>query len=163
MIGTLRTLLREDVGSALIELALTVGLLGVPLLLGTGALAPLAYASVEVDNAAHAAALYGSQSPTFAADNAGITSAAQAEATDYNTSLTVVPLVFYACATAIGGTHYTGNNAQANATSACTGTNNHSLQFVQVKAMLKVTPVIRCPGLSTTFTLTGTSVMEVQQ
>lgn len=153
----------EEAGSALVELALVVALLGMPLLLGAGAIGQLVYDAAEVANAAHAGALYGMQSAIFASDSAGITSAAQAEAADFGTSLTVVPLTYYACSNAIGGTQYTGSNAQSNAQAACTGTNNHALQFVQVPTALQVTLAIHCPGLPSTLTLTGSSVMEVQQ
>ncbi len=156
----LRELSESDHGTALVELALMVGLLGVPLLLGVGALAPLVYASIEVENAAHTGALYGSQSSTTAVDIIGITTAAQTDVADFTTSLNVVPVTYYACATSVGGTQY---SSLSNATSACTGTNNHALQFIQVLATLQVTPVIRCPGVPTTWTLSSTSVMEVQQ
>ena len=52
--ATRDNLIFSDAGSALIELALMVGLLGVPLLLGTGEIAPLVYDSAEITNAAHA-------------------------------------------------------------------------------------------------------------
>lgn len=154
------TLLQGDGGSALVELALTIGLLGVPLLLGVGALSPLVYASVGVENAAHSGALYGAQSTTTAVDTSGMISAAQTDVADFTTALTVVPATYWTCATNIGGTQYTSSS---NATSACTGTNNHALQFVKVLATLQVTPLIRCPGVPTTWTLSSTSVMEVQQ
>lgn len=152
--------LRDDRGSALVELALTVGLLGVPLLLGVGALSPLVYASVGVENAAHSGALYGAQSTTTAADTSGMVTAAQTDVADFTTALTVTPSTYWACATGIGGTQYT---SASSATSACTGTGNHALQFVKVLATLQVTPIIRCPGVPTTWTLSSTSVMEVQQ
>lgn len=156
----LLALLYDQEGSALVELALMVGLLGVPLLLGVGALAPLVYASIAVENAAHSAALYGGQNTTTAVDTSGMITAAQTDVADFTTSLNVLPNTYYTCATAIGGTQY---NSLSNANSACTGTNNHALQFVRVQATLQVTPVIRCPGLPTTWTLSSTSTMEVQQ
>jgi hypothetical protein len=56
-----------------------------------------------------------------------------------------------------------GSNAQANATAACTGGTNHALEFVQVNTSVIVTPPVHLPGLSRTFTVTGSSVMEVEQ
>jgi Flp pilus assembly protein TadG len=155
--------LRAETGSALIELALVVGLLGVPMLLGTAEMGILAYDSIEVTDAANAGALYGMRSSTFSADTTGITTAAKAEASDFATIMTVTPTTYYVCATAVTGTQYTGTNAQTNAAAACTGTNNHALQFVQVGTSVSVTPPILCPGLPKTFTLHGTSVMEVEQ
>lgn len=151
-------------GSAMVELALVVGLLGVPLLLGTAEFGPILYDYAEVQNAAHTAALYGMQSSVFAADTLGMISAAQTEASaDFGSSLVVTPLTYYVCSGAVGGTQFTGPNALKNATSACSGTANHPLQMVQVTTVLQVTPVVQCPGLLSTISLTGTSVMEVQQ
>lgn len=159
----LKSALADESGSALLELTLVVALLGMPMLLAVGEMGSLVYASAEIENAAHAGALYGSQSATFASDTAGMISAAQTEASDFGVLLVVTPLTYYACASAVGGTQYIGINAQANAKAACTGTNNHAVQFVQVSVTLQVTPLIRCPGLLTTITLNGSSVMEVQQ
>jgi Flp pilus assembly protein TadG len=155
--------LRGDSGGALLELALVAGLLGVPLLLGTAEMGILAYDSIEITDAANAGALYGMQSSTFAANTSGITTAAQADATNFGTGLSVTPTTYYVCATAVTGTQYTGTNGQTNATAACTGAGNHVLQFVQVGTSASVTPPIQCPGLPKTFTLNGTSVMEVEE
>ena len=150
-------------GDALVELALALSLLGLPLLVGTADMGFVVYDSIEVANAAHAATLYGMQSSTYAANTAGIVAAAQTEASDFGATLTATPTAYYACSNAIGGTQYTGSNAQANATAACTGGTNHALEFVQVNTSVTVTPPVHLPGLSRTFTVTGSSVMEVEQ
>lgn len=147
----------------MVEVALTISLLGIPLLLGTSVMATVVYDSIEVANAAHAGALYGMQSLTFASNTAGISTAAQAEASDFGSSLSVSSSTFYVCSNSIGGTQYTGTNAQANATAACTGGSNHALQFVQVTATITVTPPIHCRGLPTSYPLSNTSIMEVEQ
>lgn len=154
--------LRDDSGSALIELAIFMTFLGLPLLLGTAEMGFVVYDAIEVQNAAYAGATYGMQSITYAASTSGMVLAAQGEASDFNTLLTVTPSTFYACATAIGGTRYTGSSAQSNATSACGTGSNHALQFVQVLTSITVTPPIHCPMLPATFALTGSSVMEVE-
>ncbi|HXB63169.1 MAG TPA: hypothetical protein VNU94_10005 [Acidobacteriaceae bacterium] len=147
----------------MVELAVVVSLLGVPLLLGTGQMGIVVYDSIEVSNAAHVGAEYGMQSLTYAADTSNIIAAARAEASDFGSSLTVTPTVYYACSLAVGGTQYTGSNAQTNATAACTGGYNRALEFIQVNTSVAVTPMVRCPGLPTVYTLTGSSVMEVEQ
>jgi Flp pilus assembly protein TadG len=152
-----------DSGSALVELALVVALLGVPLLLGTAQMGFLIYDSIEVSDAANAGALYGMRSSTYSADNAGMTTAAQADAADFGTKLSVTPTSYYVCALAVNGTQYTGSSAQQNATAACTGAGNHALQFVQVNTSATVTPLIHCPGLPKTYTLTGQAGMEVER
>jgi len=154
---------RGEAGGALIELALAVSVLGVPLLLGTAEMGLVVYDSIEVSDAANAGAMYGMQSPTYATNTSGMTTAAQADAADFGARLNVTPAWYYVCALAVGGTQYTGANAQANATAACTGAGNHALEFVQVNTSATVTPAIHCPGLPQSFTLTGQSAMEVEQ
>jgi Flp pilus assembly protein TadG len=159
----LRGLLREELGSSMIELALVVSILGLPLFAGTAEMGLVVYDSLEVANAANAGAYYGMRSSTFASSTSGIISAAQAEAGDFTTRLTVTPTTYYACSAAVAGTQYTGTNAQVNATSGCTGTGNHPLEFVQVTASITVTPGIHLPALSSSFALSHTAVMEVEQ
>jgi Flp pilus assembly protein TadG len=118
------------------------------------------YTSIEVSNAAHAAAMYGMISSTFAANSSGMTTAAQNEATDLGTNLTVTPNVYLRLLQCNGGTQYTTQSA---ANTACNSGTNHTLEFVQVNTSVSVTPPIRCPGLPATYTLTGSSTMEVQE
>jgi len=153
-------LLREESGDSLVEIALCISLVGLPLLVGTVELGSMMYGSIEVSNAAHAGAEYGMMSSTFAADSAGIVTAARGEATDFGAGLLVTPTVYFACSQAVAGTQYTTQTA---ANAACTGTLNHSLEFVQVSTSTTVTPPIRCPGLASTYTLVGISVMEVEE
>jgi len=155
--------LRDESGSALVELAVVVAFLGIPLLLGTAEMASLVYDSIEISNAANAGSAYGMQSLTFASNTSGMTTAAQTEASDFGTALSVTPTSYYACSSAVGGTQYTGTNAQSNATAACTGTGNHALEFVKVTTSASVIPSIHWIGLPASYTLTGSSVSEVEQ
>jgi Flp pilus assembly protein TadG len=155
--------LRGESGNALVELALIFSLVAMPLLIGTAEMGFLVYDSIEVSNAAHAGSMYGMLSLTYASDTAGMRSAAQAESSDFGTNLTVTPTSYYACSGAVTGTKYTGANAQANAATACTGGSNHPLEFVQVTTSASVTPPVTLPALPASFTITGSSVMEVQQ
>ena len=151
---------REDSGSALVELALSISLIGLPLLLGTIYTGVLLFYSIEVSNAAHAGAMYGMQSSTYASDTAGITSATQAEAPEIGTNLTVTPTTYYACSTALDGTQYSSQDA---ATSACASAGGHALEFIKVTTTYVATPFARIPGTQQTMTLSGLSVMEVQE
>jgi Flp pilus assembly protein TadG len=146
----------------MVELALIVAFLGVPLLMGTAEMGILVYESIEVANAAQAASNYGMQSPTYAANTSVLVTSAQAEAPDLGSSLTVTPTLYWACSSAIGGTHYTGSNAQTNAQAACTGSGNAALEFIQVNTSASVTPQIHLPALPSTFTLASQSVKEVE-
>lgn len=152
--------LRSESGSALVELSFIMAFLGIPLLLGTADLAPVVYDSIEVSNAAHAAALYGSYGQSNASNTSAITTAAQNEAQDFGTSLNVTPTTYYVCSLSQGGTTYTTSAA---ATSACTGTYGHALQYVKVVVSASVTPLVKLPGLPNPWPLTSTSVMEVQE
>jgi Flp pilus assembly protein TadG len=155
--------LRGESGGAVLELAMICAFFVPPLLLGTGEMGILVYDSIEISNAAGVAAAYGMQSLTYAANTSGMTTAAQMDAADFGAALSVTPTSYYACSSALGGTQYTGSSAQSNATAGCTGTGNHALEFVQVKTSATVTPSIHCPGLPGSYTLAGSSVMEVEQ
>lgn len=160
LLRRLRRAAAQDAGSALIELAVVLALVGIPLMVGTIHTAELLFYDIELSNAAHAGALYAMRGSTFAADTSGITSAAQAEAPDLGTALSVTPVVFYACSSAIDGTQYTTQDA---ATAACAGGSNHPLQFVQVSTTYAATPFASIAGMQRTVALTSTSVMEVEE
>lgn len=161
LITRLRKRLMNDAGNAALELALTFGIFGVPLLLGTSEMALLIYDSIEVSNSAHAGAMYGMMSSTFASNSPGIIAAAQAEAADFGTKLTVTPTTYYACSNAVNGTQYSTESA---ASAVCpANASNHYLQFVNVVSSVNITSPIQCPGLPKTWAVSGSSVMEVQE
>jgi Flp pilus assembly protein TadG len=151
---------RGRCGSSTIELTLVLACLGVPIMLGTAEVGFLVYDSIEISNAAHAGALYGMQSNSNASNNSVITTAAQSEASNFGTNLSVTPTVFWVCSTAESGTQYTTSSA---ATTACTGTGNHPLEYLQVNVSAPVTPPIHFPGLPASYTLSGSSTMEVEE
>src|SRR5258708_20297575 len=65
----------DDKGEAFVELALVMPML-ILLILGGIEIGRLAYADIEISNAARAGVAYAMQSHAFASDNAGITAAA---------------------------------------------------------------------------------------
>src|ERR1700722_6161802 len=76
--------LSDDIGQAFVELALVFPVF-LLLLLGTAAVGRMAYAAVEVNNAARAGVAYGAMTHTTASDflpGGGMVQAAQAEAPD---------------------------------------------------------------------------------
>jgi Flp pilus assembly protein TadG len=153
--------LRGNAGNATLELALAMSFFGTPLLLGTYETSVLIHHSIEVTNAAHAGALYGMMSSTFASDTSGIQTAAQNEASDFGSGLTVTPTIYYVCSEAMTGTQYT---TQAAANTACpAGQTNHNLEMIQVATSASVTLPVHIVGLPRTLTLNGTSVMEVEE
>jgi Flp pilus assembly protein TadG len=152
---------RANAGNASIELALVLSVFAAPMMLGTAEAAFMIYDSIEVSNAAHAGAVYGMMSSTFAGDSSGIQAAAQNEATDFGTNLTVTPTIYYACSGSLAGTQYPTQSA---ANAACpANAANHYLEFVQVASTASVKSPIEVPGLPSTWTLQGFSVMEVQE
>ena len=156
--------LRRESGNAVLELALVLSLLGIPLLLGTIEMGYVVYYSVEVSDAANAGALYGMQDIAFANNTTGITAAAQADAPDFGANLAVTPYAYYACTIAVGGTQYPiSSYTQTQATAKCTGNGDQALEFLQVSTSATVKPPITLPGLSKTYTVYGNSVLEVEQ
>jgi Flp pilus assembly protein TadG len=154
------TLLRAESGGSLVEMALCIPLIVAPVLIGTVETGMALYDSIEVSNAAHAGTAYGMMSSTYAADSAGMTAAAKGEARDIGSPLSVAPTTYFACSQAMAGTQYPTQTA---AKSSCTGTSNHSLEFVQVTTSASVPIPFRIPGLPTSFNLASTSVMEVEE
>jgi Flp pilus assembly protein TadG len=155
-----KRLLGAESGGALVEMALCLSLLGAPLLIGTVEMGLILYDSIEVSNAAHAGTAYGMISSTFAANSSGMIAAAEGEAPDIGNALTATPTTYFACSQSIGGTQYTSQSA---ANSACTGSLNHSLEFVQMNTSATVPVPFNVPGLPTSFKLTAISVMEVEE
>jgi Flp pilus assembly protein TadG len=152
--------LRDDRGSALVELGLMLGFLGVPLLLATVYFATLLMDDIEIANAAHAGAMYGMQSSTFAEHTSGIVTAAQGETYRFGSNLNVATTIYYACSNAIAGTQYT---TQAAANTACTGGTTHPLEFISVTASTSVNPPGSFKGWADPITMSSTSVMEVEE
>lgn len=161
LIARLRRKLKERNGNVALEFAFAFSLFGTPLLLGATQVAWMVYDSIELSNCAHAGAMYGMMSSTFAADSTGIQNAAQSDASDFGSNVAVTPSSYYACSNAVDGTQYSTESA---ANAACpANSSNHYLQFVMVVASMNVTPPVHFPGLPSTVTLTRTSVMEVQE
>lgn len=75
---------RNESGQALVEAALTLPMLTL-MLLGTAELGRVAFAAIELSNAARAGVQYGAQTPVTAADTNGIQTAAEQDANEvYN-------------------------------------------------------------------------------
>ena len=151
---------RED-GTALVETALSMSLF-VLLMLGAVEFGGLAYAAIEVSNAAKAAAQYGAQSPATAADLAGMLTAAQNEYFTPAAMSLISPTA---------GAGYACNCADTGASASCT---NNSVtappcpgSFLQVTITVHTqatyTPVIHIPGFSGGITINRTLKQKVLQ
>ena len=162
-------------GSAIIELALTAPLF-VLIIMGTFELGRVAYAAIEVVNAARAGASFGSVnysnafSPTGQADTV---QAAKNDAPDVTNLTVTTPLTYCVCETLDTTTNTASFGSVVSCTDAsvqapaCTTesatTAHYVLNYVKVDSQAKVDPLIHVPGLPSTFTLQGSSRLRVLQ
>jgi Flp pilus assembly protein TadG len=149
---------REELGQALVELALTLPILSV-LVLGAAEFGRLAYDAIEVSNAARAGVAYGSQTIITAQNAAGMVAAATNDGADViglqPSGLAATASQFCTCS---DGTAVTCANALSNCLSPA-----HILEFVQVNTTATVDPLFHVPGLPTTYALKGQAIMQVAQ
>lgn len=144
----------ED-GSALVELALTLPMLLV-MLLGAAEFATIAYAAIEVSNAAHTAAVYAASSQAALVDSGGITNAATADSSNMVGGASIsVTSVTTACACA--NTAYTPSSCSDNQT--CQKNNTSMVTTVTVNTQTTVSPLVSILGKN--FTLYGQSSQVV--
>jgi Flp pilus assembly protein TadG len=138
-----------------VELALTVPIL-LLLLLGAAELARVAYAAIEVSNAAEAAVRYGAQNSTTADPENWPAIQAAAETDAANLPLTsVTPALVCGCS---NGT-VSGQSCTGFTISNCPG--SHNVETLIVTTTANFDPLIHVQGLPTSFTLTGRAIQEV--
>jgi Flp pilus assembly protein TadG len=140
---SLRVLRASEAGGALIETALTVPLL-IILVLGAVQMAQVAYASIEVANAARAAVAYGAQSGGTAGDTTGITTAATSDAADIPSLTVGTPTISYVCSDGTAATGLPGD---------CP--NSHIEETLTVTTQATLSPIVHLPGLPTSYQLYG--------
>ena len=155
-----RKAMRDDAGQSLVELALVLPVF-VLLILGAVEFGQLAYAAIEVSNAARAGVQYGAQSPATAADLAGMVTAAQNDGSNvFQTyGLTVTPSNFCSCSNAPAVS--VGTGACPSAAATCSANGARVLNYVEVITSATVTPLIHYPGFGG-FTLNGQAIMRVE-
>jgi Flp pilus assembly protein TadG len=156
--------LRNEEGNALIELAVILCFLGVPLFAGTADMGVLCYDALEVSNAANAGAMYGMNNQGDAQSATGPANNARNDAPDFGTNLGVTTNTYWVCTLALGGTQYPTSTvtSQAAADALCTGTGNVAVMFISVTTTATAHMPFPVPGLPSSRTLTGTSVQMVQ-
>lgn len=145
--------MRNNIGQALVELALVFPIF-ILLLVGAAEFGRLAYAAIEISNAARAGASYGSQTHITASDFPNIELAATQDAANI-TGVAATATNFCACST--GGT-ITCSTALTMCPSPA-----RIIEYVQVNTSGTIDPLFYYPGLPTTFTLTGQAIMQVEQ
>jgi Flp pilus assembly protein TadG len=148
---------RTDAGQAIVEMALVIPFL-VLLLIGALEFGTVAFSAIEVSNAAEAGALFGSQNRANAANTAGITLAAQNDASSVP-GLTATPTTSCACQSAAG----TLTALSCAATTTCT-TPSQVVEWVTVITGATVNPPVYYPGIvPRNITLKGQATMRVAQ
>lgn len=142
----LRLLERAD-GSNTVELALMLPVL-LLMLVAAVDFGRAYYIAIEVNSAAHAGALYGSQNPT---DTAGMIAAAQLDAADVALQS---PVATFDCVCYDGAKISCGVTANS-----CSNTGN-PVYRVTVKTSATYTPILKVPRIPNTLTINGQSIMR---
>ncbi len=154
---TLRKIIRAlgigEEGGAIAETALTAPFLAV-LIFGAVEFARVAYASIEVTNAARAGVSYGAQSGLTASDSAGIIWAATHDGVNIPGMTVSTPVLSYTCS---------DGNATVGTPPACTHAGAHLEETVTVQTQVTMDPLIHIAGLPRTYTLYGTAVQNCYQ
>ena len=148
-------MVKSECGQSLVELALTFPVL-VALLIGAAEFGRLAYATIELANAARAGTAYGVQNPVTFADTTGITAAVNNDSPDIS-SFSPTTVATHSC-TCSDGTAVTC----ATAATLCVGT-SHIIKTLQVKVTATISPSFHVPGLPTSYKLAGQSIMQAQE
>ena len=158
-IGSLITkALRAEGAQALTETALALPMLAV-MLLGTFEFSRVAYAAIEVTNAARAAAQYGAMTGGGFLDTSGMLAAAGADAANLSGGLSWVsgyPSVACSCSG-------TGTASCAAGTSPSGCTTSQLMVTVNVKLQYTMSSVLKVPGFPTSYTVYGTASQGVLQ
>jgi Flp pilus assembly protein TadG len=144
-------------GQALVETALVFPLL-ILLLLGTAELARVAYAAIEVANAAKAGVAYGAQNTATSSDTTGIQTAALIDANDLAATLSTTVTVTGVCsnpAVLCTGAGSTCTNSD------CSDAGDHIENILTVSTSASFDPLIHLPGLPNTYPLHGQAVQKV--
>lgn len=158
--------MREDAGQALIELALVVPLLTL-IFVGAAEVGRIAYAAIEVNNAARAGVAYASQTHTTA-DSTSTTNlaliqlAATQEAPDVQ-GMTVAVSNTCSCATvpSVGTVTYTPI-ACLTAKTTCPSP-GRIMDTVQVNTTATIDTAFHFPGIPNTITLRGQASMNTEE
>src|SRR5579862_3853490 len=142
--------LRRSRGQASVELALSLPLLTALLLIivETGRICLVA---IALASAARAGVQYGAQNLSTVADNAGMQTAAVADAPHLNGM------------TATGSHYCKCSDGSASTCLATDCASTHRLTYVKVTTSATYTPWFNWPGVPLTTTLTGNATMRVAQ
>jgi len=142
-------------GQSMLELALCLPLF-LLLLRGGAEIANIAWASVQLNNAAHAGAAFASHNRGWVADIGNIEQAAQNEAPKLTLTFPSDPVQACSCVHASANPAGTG----CDTTTECPSP-NVILDNITVTVQANVTPLIHYPGLPASYTLHASATMGV--
>jgi Flp pilus assembly protein TadG len=162
---TQRIPVHNDNGQAFVELALVLPML-ILLLVGGVELGRLAYADIEVSNAARAAVAYAMQSHTTASASpeayAAITAAAKQDAPNIPGLLVDPPTLACYCETKLGVTTSLAGCGPTQANTTICASPSLIVIYVRVDTHAPIDTVFHLPAIPNTVTLRGTAIMRVQ-
>src|SRR5258708_28214323 len=153
----------DDKGEAFVELALVMPML-ILLILGGIEIGRLAYADIEISNAARAGVAYAMQSHAFASDNAGITAAATQDAPNIPGLVVATPILTCYCETSAGVTTAKDCsivNTGSTGAGACPSP-SVIVEYVQVNTSASIHTVLNLPAIPSSLTLRGQAIMRVE-
>jgi Flp pilus assembly protein TadG len=157
----LRHNLRENSGQAFVELALVLPIF-ILLLVGAAEIGRLAYASIEVSNAARAGVAYAAQNHTTAQDSANIQLAATRDAPNI-TTLTATPSYSCSCESTTGVFTAPGSCAGISTAAGSCPTPSRIVLYVQVTTSAPINTMFHYPGIPSSITLRGFASMRAEQ
>jgi Flp pilus assembly protein TadG len=155
----------DDKGQAFVELALVLPIF-ILLLIGGVEVGRLAYADIEVSNAARAGVAYAMQNHGTAALEAGpaITAAANRDAPNISNLVVDPPILTCYCETTAGVTTLkdcTTVNTGSTGAGACASP-SVIVEYVQVNTHALIDTAFHFPGIPSQVTLRGKAIMRVE-
>lgn len=154
LLASIRVLCKADHGASLVELAMVTPLL---LLITFGAVdfGRWYFVGLEVANAAHAGAEYGSQNP----GSSSIVAAAQASETHAPAVSYGTPTVTWGCECS-DGSSYAASCSPTPSCTASTTVGGYYVHRVQVTTTAVYTTLVPWPGIPSSFTLSSTATIR---
>jgi Flp pilus assembly protein TadG len=157
----IRGLTAAESGQGTLELALCLPLFAL-LVLASAEIGNIAWASVQINNAARAGAAYASASRTNSASFTNIGLAAQNEAPSYITNPALQVTSSQACSCVNSGGSSASIICDSNAVSNCPSPSVIQVA-VQVNVAVPVTPIVHYTGLPASYTVSAQATMNVLQ
>ena len=155
----------EETGQAFVELALVLPIF-VLMLVGAAELGRLAYAAIEVNNAARTGVAYAAQTHTTASDflsTGGIVLAAKTEALTDISGITATATLSCACETIAGVITTNASCSSVDTNTISCASPSRIVEFVTVNTTAPVNTVFHFPGIPNSVTLRGRASMRVTQ